>query len=119
MDNSSASSDQGLADRLPRRAAELRTDLERRLGLLEREVRALIERPDTEPMTKSLAAIREMEQELRRLLAGAEESPAWAEQRAEIVELWRRHRRAFERLATECRTGFLARPGRRQRGPRW
>ena len=107
------------ADRLPQRAAELRAHLLRRLALLEREVLALVDWFDSDSTSEALVQLRGMEEKLRRLLEEAEESAGWSGRRAAIVELWWRHRRAFEELATRCRRGYPVRPGQGSRGPRW
>ena len=104
---------------LPHSPAELRRELVHRLALAEREVRALAAGIDDVRVMASVAVLEEMEREIKQRLALAGEPAAWSGQRAGIVELWRRHRREFERLAGECRRKHPARSGRRKSGPRW
>lgn len=106
--------------RLPLVPLDFRRELLRRLELQEREVRALVEPGDPHAFQGVVEELRAMEKEIRVRLAGEETGgPEWPERRAEIIGIWRRHRRLFEQLATECHQEHPARPGSRDSGPRW
>lgn len=107
------------ASGLPQLPRTFRLELLRRLELLEREVQALLDSGMPRSLLGSVAALRSMEKDLRERLASDSDSATWLETRAEIVVIWRCHRRAFEELASECRQRYEARAGRRERGPRW
>ena len=104
---------------LPQGSREFRVELLRRLELLEREVRALLESGDSRSLAESVQSLRTLEVQLRAQLAADLDSTEWVKTRTEILVVWRRHRRAFEQLATDLRHRYEVRPGRRNRGPRW
>ena len=112
-------SSQGIYGGLPWPPGELRSELLRRLELARREVETLIAVAGHPLLRSSVETLKELEEELTRRLASARENPDWAQKRMEIIEMWRQHRRAFERLAGECGQRHPARPGWRERGPRW
>ena len=109
--------------RLPATPLELRSELLRRLELAEREVRALsaaLSNEASDPLfLESIEALRSIEIALQRRLTGDPQLVAQPQQRAEIIALWKKHRRAFEKLAAKHKQRFPARPGSRRMGPRW
>lgn len=109
----------GISGGLPWPPKELRRELLRRLELARREVQTLTVVAGHPLLRSSVETLKELEEELKRRLASAREHPDWAQKRMEIIEMWRQHRRAFERLAGECGQRHPARPGWRERGPRW
>ena len=102
---------------LPRE--ELRRELLRRLALMEREVRALGDGAGDPRLQASIEILEEMERELRQGLSDGGDAAGRPMQQQELIELWRRHRREFEKLAAEQRRKHPARSGRRDSGPRW
>ena len=104
---------------LPLPREELRRELLRRLALMEREVRALGDGAGDPLLRTSIGILEEMEKALRQGLSRGGDADGRPMQRAEMLELWRRHRREFEKLAAERRRKHSARSGRRDSGPRW
>lgn len=108
-----------VGSRLPQTPREFQLELLRRLELVEREVQGLLDTGIARPLLDSISTLRSMEKDLRERLASEFDSATWVDTRAEIILIWRRHRRAFEKVATECRQRYEVRPGRWKRGPRW
>ena len=104
---------------LPHAPEAFRRELGRRLDLLDREIRALESEQTMTVLADSADSLRRMRKGVNERLADSLDAATWTETRLEIVGMWRRLRREFERLAAASHRRCPARPGQRERGPRW
>jgi hypothetical protein len=104
---------------LPYGPEEFRRELVRRLDLLDREIGALDCGEIHEAFEASVEPLRRARKEIESRLAAHFEAGLWDDRRMELCRLWQRYRRDFERLAATWQRRHAARPGQREKGPRW